>query len=89
MEKTYLLHTKGGKKIFTADELIENAKQQKSAGWEPTYFYRHDKSTPPGYLVFSTWDDGAGVAIDYGGGKWGIIHAWQGDFCLSRGADNG
>lgn len=84
MGEICLLHLRGGNKLFTAGELIENAKQQRAAGYEPTYFYRHDKSTPPGYLVISTWEDGAFVAVDYGGDKWGIIHAWQGDFCLAR-----
>lgn len=89
MGKTYLVHLKGGNKLFSAEEIINNAKQQKAAGYEPTYFYRHDKNTPPGYLVLSTWADGAYVAVDYGSDKWGVIHAWQGDFCLSVGAANG
>ena len=80
MEKSYLVHLKSGNRIFTADEIISNAKQQKADGCRPCYQYRHDSTVPAGYLVLSTWADGAFVAVDYGG-RWGIIHAWQGDFC--------
>lgn len=73
---------KGNQRMFTADEIIENAKQQKKSGIKPEYRYyygKHDGYSDPGYLVVSMYS-GCIVVIEHGNGNWQIIHSWQGDF---------
>ena len=60
MKEVYLLHTRNGARLYTRAEIIENARQQENAGIIPRYRY-NDSSTPPGWLVWSTIEDGAGV----------------------------
>lgn len=86
MEEHYTLHLHDGIKTFSKSELIENAKQQERDGVKPMYvFYGKDTSdhiTPPGWLVFSTWTDGAGVVCKYDNGRYGLIRGWQGEFVV-------
>lgn len=86
MERNYLIHTRDGNKVLTAAEIIQNALEQEAAGIEPLYRYAHYKTrepiTPPGWLVWSTWDDGAGVVYRREDGKMIIITGWQGEFTV-------
>ena len=85
IERNYLLHTQNGNRIITESEAIENALEQEAAGIKPMYKVRDYKTgeaiTPPGWLIWSTFADGAGVAhrreTD---GKIIILTGWQGDF---------
>ena len=79
MKEVYILHTMEGTKRYTRAEIIENARQQEKAGITPRYKY-NDGSTPAGWLVWSTREDGAGVVFKLAPEKYGIISAWQGDF---------
>ena len=86
--ENFIIHTRTNgerkTKIFTAAEIIENAKKQAADGVKP--IYRHMELDKRGYLVVSTWDDGAIVVIlksdypqirnDY------IVTGWQGDFVI-------
>lgn len=82
MKNVFLLHTREGVKLFSREDLINNAKQQKAHGARPLYrrLGKEGPEGPAGYLVFSTYDDGAGVAV-IDGGKEYIMTGWQGDFC--------
>ena len=84
MIKNYLLHLKDGNRIFSEYELIQNAKYQEKAGYNPRYHYRDFKTgkidNKAGFLVFSTIQDGAGIVIKDESGKHHIVTGWQGDF---------
>lgn len=82
MKEVYLLHTRNGARLYTRAEIIENARQQENAGIIPRYRY-NDGSTPPGWLVWSTMEDGAGVVYKLAPEKYGIISAWQGEFIIA------
>ena len=84
MERTFLIHTKDGNKVLKESEIIANAQEQERAGIAPHLcFYGKDTSdiiTPAGWLVWSTWDDGAGVVYKRNDGKYIIVTGWQGEF---------
>ena len=85
MEHNYLIHTKDGNKVYMASELINNAKAQRDSGLKPSYSF-HDHNHPendmePGYLVYSTIEDGCAVVI-LRGDTGHVITGWQGDFCI-------
>lgn len=84
MERNYLIHTRDGNKVLTAAEIIANALEQEAAGIKPHLSYADPKTrepiTPPGWLVWSTWDDGAGVVYRREDGKMIIVTGWQGEF---------
>lgn len=79
-----LLHLKDGNRIFTREELINEAKRQEAEGIQPHYIFygknTADHITPPGWLVFSTWDDGCGVVHKHDNGNYHIVTGWQGEF---------
>ena len=62
--KTYIIKTRNGSKLYTAFEIIENAKEQERAGIRPAFAWMDPKTgealTQPGWLVWSTLD-GCGV----------------------------
>ena len=81
MNDIFLLHTKNGNKIYKKSDLIDNAKKQEKAGIKPCYKY-FDGKTPAGWLVFSTWEDGAGIVYKNTAGRYCLISGTQGDFCF-------
>lgn len=87
MINNILLHTKNGTVVYTYDEIIENALEQKRQGVAPSYAfaYRDSKgnttsTSARGWLVWSTWEDGAGVVICRDDGKMVLLRGWQSDF---------
>lgn len=84
MERTYILHTKSGTKIITETDAINNALDQEKKGVEPRYsFYDYkncEKATPPGWLIWSTLQDGCGVAYRRNDGKMIVCTGMQSDF---------
>lgn len=86
MEKSYLIHTKEGNKVFTADEIISNAKEQEAKGIKPAYAFldaKYEKPIlPAGWLVWSTWDDGCGVVYKRSNGDYIIVTGWQSEFAF-------
>lgn len=90
MEKYYIIGTdKKAKKdiIASRDEIIKNALDQEAAGIAPLYcFYDHkrkERVTPAGWLVWSTYDRGAGVVYRRHDGQMIIVTGWQGDFAIA------
>ena len=77
MNDCYLIHTQQGTKIFSHDDLVNEARRQQARGWKPSY--KHRDFRHPGYLVFSTWEDGCAVVI-LAGNDGMIVRGWQGDF---------
>jgi hypothetical protein len=68
---------------LTPDEIINNAIEQEQKGIEPLYYLRDSKGgfyPGAGWLVWSTWDDGAGVVFKKENGTYSIITGWQADF---------
>ena len=79
MDRNYLIHRKEGNLILSASEIIENAKSQESDGVKPCF--KHFALDVPGWLVWSTWHDGAGVVYKRPeDGKYIIVTGWQGEF---------
>lgn len=85
MGRCFMLHLRGGNKIVTEAEAIQEAEKQERSGIAPRYSWRDNKTgepiTPPGWLVWSTYDDGAGVVYRRNDGKMILVTGWQGDFC--------
>lgn len=86
MEQVYIIH-KADKTslIIKHSEAIQNALDQEAAGIKPEYKLRDYKTgkaiTPPGWLIWSTLEDGAGVAHRReSDGKMILLTGWQGDF---------
>ena len=86
MDDIILLHTQEGNKTFKRSEMIDNAKQQEADGIKPGYCfydYKNGKNiTPPGWLVYSTYQDGAGVVYKTDKETYIFIRGWQSEFCL-------
>ena len=81
MERNYLIHRKGDNLILSASEVIQNAQEQEKEGVKPSY--KHFALDVPGWLVWSTWEDGAGVVYKRPeDGKYIIVTGWQGEFTL-------
>lgn len=81
---TYVIHLASGEtRVFSAAELIQNAKDQQAAGVEPIYRFNYGKgeTSAAGYLVYSTYHDGCAIVILDGRER--ILTGWQGDFCIS------
>lgn len=82
----YLIHPQGKPaQAYTADDLAQNAREQRAAGYLPRYRQiisrARNEYSRPGYLVYSTWQDGAAVVIlDEAGNAAGILTGPQGDF---------
>lgn len=86
MMKSWVLHTKEGNKVITEDEAIRNAKEQERAGVNASYYWLDyktgKKEGSAGWLIWSTWEDGAGVCFRRSDGKYYIVTGWQADFCM-------
>lgn len=84
MERTFILHLKSGTKIVTEADVINNALDQEKEGVEPHYsFYDYknrEKITPPGWLIWSTLQDGCGVVYRRNDGKMIVTTGIQSDF---------
>ena len=91
MNENYLVYTKNGNKVFSKEEIINNALEQEKKGIKPHYaFYdykKHKPITPSGWLVWST-DSGAGVVYRRKDGEMIIVTGWQGDFAYISEKDN-
>ena len=85
--KTYIIKTRNGSKLYTAEQIIENAKEQERSGIRPVYAWRDYKtgepSTPSGWLIWSTLDGCGVVYRRKSDGKYIIVTGWQGDFCIA------
>ena len=87
MEKNYILHFKGQKSVvITESQAIAEALAQEKDGVKPRYAWRDCKTgenlTPPGWLIWSNWEDGAGVVYRRSDGKMIVVTGWQGDFVV-------
>ena len=84
IERNFVLHTKDGNKVITESEAIQNALDQERQGIEPMYsFYDYknkEQITPPGWLVWSTHEDGCGLVYRRSDGKMILVTGWQGEF---------
>lgn len=82
--KTYIIKTRNGNKLYTAFEIIENAKEQERAGIRPAFAWMDPKTgealTQPGWLVWSTLDGCGVVYRRKKDGKYIINTGMQGDF---------
>ena len=83
-ERIYTLHLKSGNKMITRENAIANAEDQKAQGVTPHYTLfdnaKGEKLSNPGWLVWSTWQDGAGVVVPRDDGKLVLLTGWQSDF---------
>ena len=88
MSEKYILHTKNGTKIIDHDEAIQYALDEEKRGVKPLYRYIYTVcgekvKTPCGWLVWSTWQDGAAIVYRREcDGKPVLATGWQGDFCI-------
>lgn len=83
--RNYLIHTRDGNRILTEKEIIDNALKQEAAGVQPVYKWTDYKGNffPAGWLVWSTYQDGAGVVYRReADGKPVIITGWQAEFTV-------
>ena len=84
MERNYIIKTRAGSKLFTSDQIINNAKEQERAGVRPSFSWMDYKtgtaSTPPGWLVWSTMDGCGVVYRRKSDGNYIISTGMQGDF---------
>ena len=87
MIRTWLLHTKNGNMIINENEAIQNAKDQEKKGIEPKFYWMNwkedKKEGPAGWLVWSTFEDGAGVVFKNKNGCYYVVTGWQADFCYN------
>lgn len=83
-ERIYFLHLKTGNKRITWENAIKNAEYQKAQGEVPHYALfdstKKKKLSNPGWLIWSTWQDGAGVVVPRDDGKLVLLTGWQSDF---------
>lgn len=83
-ERRFVIHTKDGNKVITESEAIKNAQEQEQEGITGHYsFYDYknkEQITPPGWLVWSTHEDGCGVVYRRSDGKMILVTGWQGEF---------
>ena len=87
MREVYVIHpaaNKGDAVIYTREDLLNNAREQAAQGIKPSYGWIDEKNGgiigKPGFLVYSTWKDGAGVAVLREDGTGYIMTGWQADF---------
>ena len=82
--RKFLIHTKNGNQIITEEEAIKNARDQEKSGLAPAYsfydFRKKETITPPGWLIWSTYEDGCGVVYRGTGGAFHLVTGCQGDF---------
>lgn len=79
-EKNYILHFASGNKIISEKEAIANAIEQKNSGVTP--LYKRSGSDARGWLVWSTFEDGAGVVFQREDGSAYVSTGLQGDFSI-------
>lgn len=79
-EKKYILHFASGNKIISEKEAIANAIEQKNNGVTP--LYKRSGSDARGWLVWSTFEDGAGVVFQREDGSAYVSTGLQGDFSI-------
>lgn len=79
-EKKYILHFASGNKIISEKEAIANAIEQKNSGVKP--LYKRIGSDARGWLVWSTFKDGAGVVFQREDGSAYVSTGLQGDFSI-------
>lgn len=85
----YVIHPHGQPaKAYTAEELTQNAREQKAAGipahYRKIYDFTRKEYSRPGYLVYSTIRDGAAVVVlDETGNAVQILTGPQGDFIFT------
>lgn len=79
-EKKYILHFASGNKIISEKEAIANAIKQKNIGVTP--LYKRSGSDARGWLVWSTFEDGAGVVFQREDGSAYVSTGLQGDFSI-------
>lgn len=79
-EKKYILHFASGNKIISEKEAIANAIKQKNSGVTP--LYKRSGSDARGWLVWSTFEDGAGVVFQREDGSAYVSTGLQGDFSI-------
>ena len=84
----YVIHPQGKPaQAYSAEDLVRNAQEQRNAGYMPRYRQiinaeRREYSCP-GYLVYSTFQDGAAVVVlDAAGNAAQILTGPQGDFAF-------
>lgn len=86
MERTYILHFKSGNKMITEAAAIREALAQEKNGVKPSYIWTDHKTGEtvgrPGWLIWSTWEDGAGVVYRRDDGKMITVTGWQSDFSI-------
>lgn len=78
--KNYILHFASGNKIISEKEAIANAIKQKNSGVTP--LYKRSGSDARGWLVWSTFEDGAGVVFQREDGSAYVSTGWHGDFSI-------
>lgn len=79
-EKKYILHFASGNKIISEKEAIANAIKQKNSGVTP--LYKRSGSDARGWLVWSTFEDGAGVVFQREDGSAYVSTGLRGDFSI-------
>lgn len=84
MERNFVIHSRlKGTFVLSESEAIKNALEQEAQGIKPCYAWRDRKGlSSPGWLVWSTWEDGAGVVCRRSDGKMYVLTGWQGDFAV-------
>ena len=86
LKECFVLHLHDGNKVYHLSDFIDNAKEQESKGIKPSFaFYGKDASDitmPAGWLVYSTYEDGAGVVFKRIDGEYIFVRGWQGDFVM-------
>lgn len=84
----YVIHPQGKPaQAYSAEDLTRNAREQRSAGYMPRYRQiinaERREYSRPGYLVYSTYQDGAAVVVlDAAGNAAQILTGPQGDFAF-------
>lgn len=84
MGNNYIIHLQTGNRIITEEEAIANAEEQKAKGIKPHYVLfdgdKKEKLSNPGWLIWSTWEDGVGVVVPRDDGKFVLLTGWHSDF---------
>jgi hypothetical protein len=83
MERTFIIHRHNEENLIIKEsEAIQNALDQEKEGITPHYsfFDKGENITNPGWLVWSTYEDGCGVVYRRNDGKMILITGWQGEF---------
>lgn len=84
MGNNYIIHLQTGNRIITEGEAITNAEEQKAKGIKPHYALfdgdKKEKLSNPGWLIWSTWEDGVGVVVPRDDGKFVLLTGWHSDF---------